>query len=243
MIPVLAVPVKNIKSVVIRSLDKQMFFFPAGCLIIILFILFLPVLFVLGYFHIVAIGFEKLGISPEITVFLLLAILIGSAVNIPLGRKKLIRVEEPRFFGLWSSPKIEAQGLAINLGGAVIPILLSFYFLYLIWLGELSVKPVLAAVLLMTVLSKILARVIPGAGISMPAFIPPIFSAVFALLLAPGYAAPAAFVAGTLGVLIGADILNLGKVRKYGGFLSIGGAGVFDGIFLVGIVSALLAGF
>jgi uncharacterized membrane protein len=50
-------------------------------------------------------------------------------------------------------------------------------------------------------------------------------------------------VAGTMGVLIGADILNLKKAQKYGGFLSIGGAGVFDGIFLVGIVSALLTGF
>ncbi|MDP2663865.1 MAG: DUF1614 domain-containing protein, partial [bacterium] len=52
-----------------------------------------------------------------------------------------------------------------------------------------------------------------------------------------------AFVSGTLGVLIGADILNLRKIQRYGGFLSIGGAGVFDGIFLVGVISALLAGF
>ncbi|HXK31975.1 MAG TPA: DUF1614 domain-containing protein, partial [Candidatus Paceibacterota bacterium] len=59
----------------------------------------------------------------------------------------------------------------------------------------------------------------------------------------PGFVAPCAFVSGTLGVLIGADILNLRKIRKYGGFLSIGGAGVFDGIFLIGIISALLAGF
>jgi len=56
------------------------------------------------------------------------------------------------------------------------------------------------------------------------------------------FAAPCAFISGVLGTLIGADILNLKKVQKYGGFLSIGGAGVFDGIFLVGIVSALLAG-
>ncbi|MDP3995894.1 MAG: DUF1614 domain-containing protein [bacterium] len=197
----------------------------------------------MGYFHVITIGFEKLGISPEITVFLLLAILLGSVINIPLGREKLILVEESRFFGLWRSPKIKSQGLAINLGGAVIPILLSFYFLYLMWSGGLALKPVFIAAVLMTVISKILARVIPGTGISMPAFVPPILSAALALLLAPGYAAPVAFVAGTLGVLLGADVLNLGKILKYGGFLSIGGAGVFDGIFLVGIVSALLAGF
>ena len=220
-----------------------MLFLPIGCLIFALFILFLPILFVLGYFHIMAIGFEKLGISPAATIFLLLVILIGSAVNIPLAKKKLIYVEESKFFGLWRTPKIKTQGLAINLGGAVIPILLSFYFLYLTWATGFGTKPILIATLLMVIVSKFLARNIPGVGISMPAFIPPIFSAIFALILAPGSAAPCAFVAGTMGVLIGADILNLRKVQKYGGFLSIGGAGVFDGIFLVGIVSALLTGF
>lgn len=220
-----------------------MLFLPIGCLIFLLFILALPILFILGYFHIVTIGFEKLGISPEITIFILLAILIGSAINIPIGKKKIIYVEESRFFGLWRVPKLEARGLAINFGGAIIPILLSIYFLYLSWQEGFEIKLILIAIILMIIISKILARVIPGRGISLPALIPPIFSAIFALILAPDFAAPCAFVAGTLGVLIGADILNLKKVQKLGGFVSIGGAGVFDGIFLVGIISALLAGF
>ena len=220
-----------------------MFFFPIGCLIFLAFILFLPILFILGYFHVVTLGFEKLGISPEITIFLLFLILIGSSINIPLGRKKLVYTEESRFFGLLRRPKIEAQGIAINLGGAVVPILLSFYFLFLILRQGFSLQPVLIAIILMTLLSKSISRVIPGKGISLPALIPPIFSALFALILSPGFAAPCAFIAGTLGTLIGADILNLIKVQKFGGFISIGGAGVFDGIFLVGIVAALLAGF
>ena len=220
-----------------------MFFLPIGCLIFALFILFLPILFILGYFHIVTIGFEKLGISPEATIFLLLAILIGSAINIPLTKKKLVYVEERKFFGLWRTPKIEAQGIAINLGGAVIPILLSFYFLYLGFRAGFELQPVLIATILMIIICKFLARIIPGRGIVLPAFIPPIFSAIFALILAPGFAAPSAFISGVLGTLIGADLLNLKKAQKYGGFISIGGAGVFDGIFLVGIVSALLAGF
>ena len=95
----------------------------------------------------------------------------------------------------------------------------------------------------MIVISKFLAKTIPGRGVLLPAFIPPIFSALLALILAPKFAAPTAFISGVFGTLIGADLLNLRKARKYGGFISIGGAGVFDGIFLVGIVSALLAGF
>jgi uncharacterized membrane protein len=165
-----------------------MFFLPIGCLIFVLFILFLPILFILGYFHILTLGFEKLGIYPEATLFLLLAILIGSAINIPLAKKKLIYVQEPRFFGLWHVPKIKAQGMAINLGGAVIPILLSFYFLYLTWLQGLEIKPILIATALMIIVSKFLARVTPlpqgGGGVSIPALIPPIFSHPILPLLA-----------------------------------------------------------
>ncbi len=220
-----------------------MIFFPVAFLIFIAFLLFLPVLFIFGYFQVVTLGFEKLGISSGITIFILLAILIGSAVNIPLTKKKLIYARESRFFGLWKTPKIEVQGIAVNLGGAIIPILLSLYFLFLTLKLGFELKPILIATLLMIVISKFLARVVPGKGISLSAIIPPVSSAIFAMILAPAFSAPAAFISGTLGVLVGADILNLKRVRKFGGFISIGGAGVFDGIFLVGIISALLAGF
>jgi uncharacterized membrane protein len=63
-------------------------------------------------------------------------------------------------------------------------------------------------------------------------------------MLSPGFTAPTAFISGVLGTLIGADILNLKRAQKISpGLISIGGAGVFDGIFLIGIVSALLADF
>ena len=53
-----------------------------------------------------------------------------------------------------------------------------------------------------------------------------------------------AAVAYILGTLIGADLLNLGKVQGLGAPLaSIGGAGTFDGVFLTGIIAVLLASF
>lgn len=220
-----------------------MLFLPIAFIIFILFILLLPILFILGYFQIITLGFEKLGISPGATIFLLFLILIGSSVNIPLAKKKLVYVEQPRFFGLLRVPKIETQGIAINFGGAVIPILLSFYFIFLGWKQGFELKPVLIATILMIIISKFLARVITGRGIVLSAFIPPIFSAILALTLSPGFVAPCAFISGVLGTLIGADVLNLKKVQKLSpGLISIGGAGVFDGIFLVGIISALLTG-
>ncbi len=214
-----------------------MFFFPVGCLIFILFIFSLPILFLLVFFQVVTFGFEKLGFSPEVTILILLLMLLGSAINIPLNRRKMVYVEERSFFGLFKTTKLRASGIAINFGGGVLPILLSFYFLF-----KVPLKPVLMATFLMVLASKILARPIPGRGIAISAIIPPIFAVFFAWILAPEFMAPSAFISGVLGILIGADILNLRKAKKLEpGLLSIGGAGVFDGIFLVGIISALLA--
>jgi len=218
-----------------------MFFLPVGCLIFLIFILLLPILFILGYFHIVALSFEKLGISSNAALLILFIILIGSSINIPLTKKKLIYVKKPIFFGLFRAPKMGVQGIVINLGGAIIPSLLSFYFLYLIWQRGFDLKPVLIATILMIIISKFLARIIPGRGIVLPFFIPPLFAVIFALILAPSFATSCAFISGVLGTLIGADLLNLKRAQKLSpGLISIGGAGVFDGIFLVGIVSALL---
>jgi len=214
-----------------------MFFFPVGCLIFILFIFSLPILFLLVFFQVVTFGFEKLGFSPEVTILILLLMLLGSAINIPLNRRKMVYVEERSFFGLFKTTKLRASGIAINFGGGVLPILLSFYFLF-----KVPLKPVLMATFLMVLASKILARPIPGRGIAISAIIPPIFAVFFAWILAPEFMAPSAFISGVLGTLVGADILNLRKAKKLEpGLLSIGGAGVFDGIFLVGIISALLA--
>ena len=88
-----------------------------------------------------------------------------------------------------------------------------------------------------------LARPVKGVGITLPALIPPLIAALLAYLLVPdpiGRTA-VAYTSGVLGTLIGADILNLPRIHRLGAHVvSIGGAGVFDGIFLVGILAAIL---
>jgi uncharacterized membrane protein len=88
-----------------------------------------------------------------------------------------------------------------------------------------------------------LATPVEGVGIAVPVFVPPIVTAIVAVLLARHHAAPLAYISGSLGTLIGADLLNLGAVQGLGApVASIGGAGTFDGIFLTGILAVLLAG-
>jgi uncharacterized membrane protein len=69
-------------------------------------------------------------------------------------------------------------------------------------------------------------------------------TAVVSVLLAyaPEKAAPLAYISGSLGTLIGADLLNLDRINGLGApVASIGGAGTFDGIFITGIIAVLLA--
>jgi len=69
-----------------------------------------------------------------------------------------------------------------------------------------------------------------------------VIAAILALLLDSAHSAPLAYVSGTLGVIIGADLLRIPDIRKLGTpFASIGGAGTFDGIFITGVVAVLLA--
>ncbi|SHE88753.1 Uncharacterized membrane protein [Desulfofundulus australicus DSM 11792] len=205
---------------------------------VFLLLLFPFLIFVL-FFQVATFSFTRLGLSPEGAVLLFSLSLIGGVINIPVSRRKFVVEEERLFFPFlfYYPPRVREQIIAVNAGGAVIPVLFSLYLL-----ERTPLWPALAATLIVTAVARVLARPVPGVGISLPAFIPPLVAAAAAILLAGENAAPVAYIAGVWGTLIGADLLNLHRLRELGGHvLSIGGAGVFDGIFLVGVVAALLA--
>jgi uncharacterized membrane protein len=128
--------------------------------------------------------------------------------------------------------------LAVNVGGAVVPTLLSLYLLT----QALSPLRVVVATAAVTLLTYRLARPVAGVGIVVPMLLPPLSAALAALLLVPQQAPLAAYVAGTMGTLIGGDLLHVRKVRRLAApVASIGGAGTFDGVFLTGIIAVLLA--
>jgi uncharacterized membrane protein len=190
-------------------------------------------------------AYMHIGLGPHAAVLLLLASLGGSYLNIPVARlaaQHVVSGREVAFFGMhYVIPVVvEWPGtiIAVNVGGAVIPGLLSFYLLVR---NRLWVRGVLATTGV-AVVCHILAEPVPGLGIALPVLVPPVSAAIVALLLSRRYAAPLAYIGGSLGTLIGADLLNLDKVQGLGApVASIGGAGTFDGIFLTGILAVLLA--
>jgi len=206
-------------------------------LLILFFALFLPIFFVLIYFNLVTISFTKLGLSEWSVFWLFFFSLVGSFVNIPIYRRKIVFKKESFFWFFFYPPRVGSQIICLNLGGAVIPMILSFYLL-----PKAPLYPTLISFLIIVIFTKFLAKPVRGVGIAMPAFIPPFLSAILALIFSPHNPVPVAYISGTLGTLVGADLLNLSKLKYLNGqVLSIGGAGVFDGVFLVGVVAAFLA--
>jgi len=188
--------------------------------------------------------FESMGISRRYLLVLLLFSLLGGYVNIPVAHLPGSHVPAAavvEFFGMQyvvpSYPDSGGTVLAVNLGGAVIPFILSMYLMVKNGLYGESVL----AVGIVTVVVHAMARPVAGVGIAVPIFIPPVVTAIVALGLRRWNPAPLAYIAGSVGTLIGADLLNLNKVRDLGApVASIGGAGKFDGIFLTGVVAVLL---
>jgi uncharacterized membrane protein len=86
-----------------------------------------------------------------------------------------------------------------------------------------------AAVALVT---HYVARPVKGVGIVTHAFIPPIAAAVAALVIAPAEPRTVAYVADVLGTLFGADLSNMGIIKKLGAPVASIGGGTFDGVFL-----------
>jgi uncharacterized membrane protein len=188
----------------------------------------------------------SMGISGGAMLTIMLLALLGSYINIPIGYLPERTISTPTtidFFGVpYMIPMVRewpATVIAVNLGGAVIPTVLSLYLLMKNHLYVLG----LAGIAIVTVVCHLLARPVYGLGIAEPVFIPPIITAVVAVLLSRRYAAPLAYISGSLGTLIGADLLNLNRIQGLGApVASIGGAGTFDGIFVTGLLAVVYAG-
>ncbi len=217
---------------------------------IILFVLafFFILILLFGFIHwgLIGYAFAKIGIPPEQMFTLLFLCLFGSFINIPIkkiprSQPQLVLEEIVSYWGIrFRVPKYRPGYtiIAVNVGGAVIPSLISIYLLlqfdHLLWAA--------IAITIVSLVTHRFSRPVPGIGITVPLFIPPLVSAIVALILSPDHAPALAYIAGTLGTLIGADLMNLDKLKDLGApVASIGGAGTFDGIFFTGILAVILA--
>ncbi len=190
-------------------------------------------------------AYMRLGIGSGAALMLLFGSLVGSYFNVPLAQlpqEHVLSAREIDFFGMRYVVPVVVQWpgtlIAVNVGGAIIPTVTSAYLLfkYQLWItGSVAITIVAIA-------CHWMAQPVPGLGIALPVFVPALVTSIIALCLSRVHAAQLAYIAGSLGTLIGADLLNLEKISGLGApVASIGGAGTFDGIFLTGILAVLLA--
>jgi uncharacterized membrane protein len=214
----------------------------------LMLVFFLLAIFLLPFLLVGLIGeaFIRLGISPAMIFWLLILTLLGSLVNIPimtLKGREIMTEQVISYYGMRVRlPRMPARHetiLAVNVGGALVPLGICAYLLFKMEFS-LGMLIILGAV---TLVMNRLAKPVRGLGIAVPGLVPPILAALGAYLLCPPeLRAPAAYIASTMGTLIGADLLKLKAIAQMGApVASIGGAGTFDAIFLSGIIAVLLS--
>jgi uncharacterized membrane protein len=228
-------------------MNSQVHYLPLTPGLFSILVVLLAGLIILIQLRILRYAYMRLGVGPGAAMLLLLGSLIGSYFNIPItvlpGPPPISTGQIVDFFGMrYVVPVFVASPgtvLAVNVGGAVIPALMSAYLVirYQLWL-----KATLATAAIAIVIHS-MATPVPGIGIAVPVFVPVVATAILAFILSRENAPPLAYIGGSMGTLFGADLLNLDKIGGLGApIASIGGAGTFDGVFLTGILAVLLAG-
>jgi len=173
------------------------------------------------FYKAMSFSFPRMGIPRRLVIPVFVAILVGGLFNIPIWRSGSTTV-------------------AMNVGGAIIPLLISFYLLR----KAPMLKTALAVAVVATV-SGLLAEVDAKGriGLQFGYLILPLVAVSVALILVQRNAPQVAFISGSVGGIIGVDLVHLSEAVRTGAtYLSIGGRGVFDGIFTTAIVAAMLAG-
>ncbi len=221
-----------------------MVYLPVSLFLFLLFLLLFPFIWIAFTLDVVEVAVAKLGFSPGVALLLFIAVLVGSTINIPLYKVESIVPVAPDFMDMWLEQfwgiplqKVRQKTIvALNVGGGLIPVLLAIYEL-----TRSSVWAIFWVTVIVTIVSYYSAQIVPGIGIQMNALISPLTAAISAILIAEPLASSVAFAGGILGTLIGADLLHLKEIERMSpGVLSIGGAGVFDGIAMCGLFSLLL---
>ena len=223
-----------------------MIYLPVSAILFLILLLSLPILVLALTFDVVTVAAAKLGFSPTIGTLLLFSIFICGTINIPLYRTQSVTPEPSieRFHDFWGRQFWgfpihyirRTTVVALNVGGGLIPVLIALY-----QFTQAPFWAIVTVIALVTVVSYFASQVVPGIGVQINPLLPPITAAISASLLV-SHAAPVAFAGGVLGTLIGADLLHLNQLQSMSpGVMSIGGAGVFDGIALCGLFSLILS--
>ena len=174
-------------------MNHRMVYLPFGILAILLLAAVLSATVALLFFGLLTTAFAKMGFSWSDALLLLAASLLGAGINLPLftveSKVPVVREAFVKSFGLlYRMPVVRSvkneTTVAVNVGGALIPIFVSAYLL----ISYPSVAAIaLAGTAAVALVTFSVARPIGGLGIATPLFIPPLAAALSAILLTAAF--------------------------------------------------------
>jgi uncharacterized membrane protein len=205
-----------------------------------LFVVFLPLLVLYIVYLILSRAFHEMGFSSwEAVVIVFVSFLLGSGLVDGIAGIRFSNLTLFTYHTYWL--------VGVNVGGALIPLALS---VYLILKNKLRVAFVVVGIVLVAVITYLVTYPDPTQGIvaEFPYWLIPVLGAsLLSVVFSRGMvkkAAPFAYTIGTLGVLIGADVLHLFGLLSFPVHAStnavIGGASVFDMVFITGVLAVFL---
>jgi uncharacterized membrane protein len=156
------------------------------------------------------------------------------------------------FLGWVTIPLFPYNGwwVGISVGGALIPL---FICARLLRSRRAGLSESAIGVIIVSTVTFFITRAEEGVGIvaEVPlAFAPAVAAGLFALStfwMNMDKAAPLAYVSGVIGTIVGADVFHLEEILAFEppeegvSLLSIGGANIFDMVYITGIVAVVIA--
>ena len=244
-------------------MNYPQFQFSGGIFAALLFLACLFFLFIFLPVSIVSEAFSKLGLTPVQGILMLIAIIVGRTVDLPVfTSERLVIVQKPRNIQfsmdehgrpiqIEDEPANELvkQSFALNVGGFILPLLLSITFIVSMhFTGQAAgaYKWIGFALVIVAGGCYAITRADAITGLRVPLIMPALMTFVSVYFFVPEpYRPVAAYIAGTMGTILGGNIAPLltPRVRNQVGTpkISIGGAGTFGGVFVAGILAVLLA--
>lgn len=174
--------------------------------------------------------FERVGFSREEAATILTLTLFLGWVTIPIFP-----------YGGWL--------VGMSIGGAIIPLIVCYI---LVKSRRVQIAEGAIGVVIVSVVTYFITRAEEGVGIvaDLPlAFAPALAAGLFAFTtfwIDIKKAAPLAYFSGVVGTLVGADVFHLGEILAFTPpegetvILSVGGANIFDMVYLTGIVAVIV---
>lgn len=191
-------------------------------------------------------GVPAAGEWPFVLVLLALVALVGTRVLLAVGLTKvealLVAALSPLLV-LVDAPlgRLSADvSLAANLAGCLIP---SAVAIKILIERRVPVAEGLFLVGVGVVVSYFSSHVVADRGVLLQYRVPALAVGMLAaglLFRTSERSGAAAFAAGALGVVVGADVLRLAELSEGAGRVVLGGAGLLDGILLVALLAAAL---